>query len=176
MPSISAAGVGSNLDVNSLVTSIMSAESAPLTLLNTQKTKVESVISAFGSLKSSMSTFQTAVANLASASKFNVQAAKASDITAFSATANGQAVNSDYAITVSQLAKNQKLALGGFANLSDVVGTGTLTIGFGTYNPTGTPLATVGDIGTFTDNASKTPVSITIDSSNNTLAGGARCH
>lgn len=171
MPSISAAGVGSNLDVNSLVTSIMAAESAPLTLLNTQKTKVESVISAFGSLKSSLSTFQTAVANLATASKFNIQAAKVSDSTVFSATANGQAVNSDYAIAVTQLAKNQKLALGGFANLSDIVGTGTLTIGFGTYNPTGTPVQTVGDIGTFTDNASKTPISITIDSSNNTLAG-----
>lgn len=159
---ISSAGIGSGLDVNSIVTSLMNVEKQPLTALTTQKTAYQSKISAYGTLKSTLSTFQTAVSALSSASKFNAQTVTSGNMSVFTATSDGSATLGNYAVKVSQLAQSQKLASTGFAAVSDVVGTGTLTISFGDY-------AAVGD--TFTANAAKTDVSIAITSSNNTLAG-----
>jgi flagellar hook-associated protein 2 len=119
-------------------------------------------------MKSALSTFQTAVKALASADKFNAQTVTSSDPTVFTATANGKATLGDYAVTVNQLAKAQKLALTGFTNTTDVVGTGTLTISFGTFTPAVIAPPTPSS---FTPNAAKTDVTITIGSSNNTLAG-----
>jgi flagellar hook-associated protein 2 len=150
------------IDVESLVTSLMTAEATPLTNLNSQKTKYQSQISALGTLKSALSTFQTAAQALSTTAKFNAQSASSSDSSVFTISSDGSAAVSNYAVTVNQIATSQKLSSGTFANTTDVVGTGTLTIAFGTYNATGN---------SFTANANKSNLSITIDSSNNTLAG-----
>ncbi|MDI1299331.1 flagellar filament capping protein FliD [Methylotenera sp.] len=167
--SISSPGIGSGLDVNSIVTSLMAIEQKPLTAVTQQKTDYQSQISAYGTLKSSLSTFQTAVSALSSASKFNAQTVSSSNATVFTATANGTASLGDSVITVNQLAKSQKLTFAGTANVADTVGTGNLTISFGTYNPA-TAVAPITP-NSFTPNTAKTDVSITIDSSNNTLTG-----
>lgn len=159
---LSSAGIGSGLDVNAIVTGLMNVEKQPLTAISKQKTDYQSKISAYGTLKSALSTFQTAVTALSSPAKFNAQTVASGNSSVFTATANGSATIGDYAITVSQLAKSQKIASSGFASTSDVVGTGTLTISFGDY-------ASVGN--TFTPNTAKTDVAIAINSSNNTLAG-----
>ena len=159
---ISSSGIGSGLDVESIVTSIMNVERKPLTAVSEAKTAYQSQISAYGTLKSALSTFQTAVNALSTASKFNAQTVNSSNTSVFTATANGTASLGDYAVTVNQLAKSQKLSSAGFSNVTDTVGTGTLTIGFGTYNSTGN---------TFTPNTAKTDLTVTIDSSNNTLSG-----
>jgi flagellar hook-associated protein 2 len=166
---ISSAGLGSGLDVNGIVTSLMGIEQKPLTAVTKQKTDYQSQISAYGSLKSSLSTFQTAVSALSSASKFNAQTVTTSNAAVYTATANGAAALGDNAIKVSQLAKSQKLTFAGTANVADTIGTGILTISFGTYNPS-TAVAPITP-NSFTSNAAKTDVSITIDSSNNTLSG-----
>lgn len=160
---ISSAGIGSGLDVNGIVTSLMGVEQKPLTAVTKQKTGYQSQISAYGTLKSSLATFQTAVSALSSASKFNAQTVTSGNTNAFTATSNGSATIGDYAITVSQLAKSQKLATAGSANITDPIDIGTLSISFGSY-AAASPYA-------FTSNAAKSPISIAIDSSNNTLAG-----
>ena len=160
---ISSAGIGSGLDVNGIVTSLMGVEQKPLTAVTKQKTDYQSQVSAYGSLKSSLSTFQTAVSALSTTSKFNAQTVTSSNTSVLTATANGSATLGDYALTVSQLAKSQKLASAGFASTADTVDTGTLAIAFGSYD--------VASPYSFTANTAKTALSITIDSSNNTLAG-----
>jgi flagellar hook-associated protein 2 len=166
---ISSAGIGSGLDVNSIVTSLMAIEQKPLTAVTKQKTDYQSQISAYGTLKSSLSSFQTAVSALSSASKFNAQTVTSSNSAVFTATANGTAALGDNAIKVNQLAKSQKLTFAGTGNVADTVGMGTLTISFGTYNPS-TAVAPITP-NSFTPNAAKTDINITIDSSNNTLSG-----
>lgn len=165
---ISTAGVGSGLDIESIVSSLMAVEQKPLTLINTQKTAYESKLSAYGTMKSALTSFQTAVSALSTSAKFNAQTATSANTAVFTATANGNATVGDYAITVSQLAKSQKIAMDGLPNTTDVVGTGTLTISFGMYTPAVVSPATPAS---FTPNADKTDLNITIDSSNNTLAG-----
>ncbi|BCM25484.1 flagellar filament capping protein FliD [Methyloradius palustris] len=159
---VTSSGSASGLDVNSIVSALVNADKGTLNNLTAQKTAYNSKLSAIGTLKSALATYQTAMSGLTSASKFNAQVVTAGDTSVFTATASGSASVSNYAITVSQLAQPQKIALAGFANTTDVVGTGTLNISFGSY-ASGT--------NTFTSNTSKPGVSITIDSSNNTLAG-----
>lgn len=158
----------SAIDVNSIVSSLMSVEKQPLTLIANQKSAFEAKLSAYGTLKSALSTFQTSVGALASASKFNAQSATSATPSVFTATANGSATIGDYAITVNQLAKSQKIALDGVVNTTDVIGTGKLTIAFGTYAPEIVSPATPAS---FTANPDKASFEVTIDSSNNTLAG-----
>lgn len=159
---ISTPGIGSGLDVNNIVSGLMAVEQRPLTAVTTQKTKYQAEISAYGTLKSALSSFQTAVSALSTASKFNAQTVSSSNSAVFTATASGSATVGNYAVKVSQLASSQKLASAGFADIGTVVGTGTMTINFGTYNAADK---------SFSANSAKDAVNITIDSTNNTLAG-----
>ena len=61
---ISSAGIGSGLDVNSIVSGLMAVERQPLAAVTKQKTGYESKISAYGTMKSALSTFQTAISAL----------------------------------------------------------------------------------------------------------------
>lgn len=158
----------SAIDVNSIVSSLMSVEKQPLSLITNQKTAYEAKLTAYGTLKSALSTFQTSVTALSSASKFNAQSATSATPSIYTATANGSATIGNYAITVDQLAKSQKIALDGVANTTDVIGTGTLTIAFGSYTPEVVSPATPAS---FTANPDKASFNVVINSSNNTLAG-----
>ncbi len=162
MATISSPGVGSGLDVNSIVSQLMAIEQQPLTALTQKSQKYQTQLSAFGQVKSALATFQTALQGLSSADKFNALAAASSDASVVSATAGANAVPGSYQVEVQQLAQQQKLASNGFASTTAVVGTGTLTIQFGTYDA---------GSNSFTLNPNKAAASIAIDSANNSLAG-----
>jgi flagellar hook-associated protein 2 len=170
MATITALGTGSGLDLEAIISKFMQVERQPLQAISTQKSAFQSKISAFGTVKSALTTFQSSVSALSSASKFNAQKATSSDESIFKATTDGSATVGSFDLTVSQLAKSQKLASSGFASSSTTVGTGTLTISFGTYTPDDGDSLTTGD-NTFTANPDKSDLTITIDSSNNTLSG-----
>lgn len=159
---ISAPGVGSGLDINGIISQLMAVERQPLSQLNASQKKYESQLSAYGQIKSALSTFQSSVNALSSLDKFRVYTTKSTDDAVLTATASSSAAPASYQIEVSQLAQQHKLSASAVSATSDVIGTGTLTIEFGTHDAVA---------GTFTPNASKTPLTLTIDSSNNTLAG-----
>ncbi len=159
---ISAPGVGSGLDINSILSQLMAVERQPLNLLDTRQKKFESQLSAYGQVKSALSTFQSSVNALSSLDKFRVYSTKSTDDSVFTATASASAVPANYQIEVSQLAQQHKISASAISATTNVIGTGTLTIEFGTHDATG---------GTFTPNADKTPLTLTIDASNNTLSG-----
>jgi flagellar hook-associated protein 2 len=163
MASISSPGIGSGLDVNSIVTQLMAVERQPITDLQKQQTTYQSQLSAYGQVKSALATFQTAVQALSDPAKFKVYSGAVSDSTVLSVTAGANASPASYQIETTQLAQQQKISSGtAYATTSDVIGTGSLTIQFGTYD---------GTAGTFTQNGNKPSATITIDSSNNTLSG-----
>ena len=166
MASIVSSTGASGLPIDSLVTAQMQIEQQPLTDIKNKISSYNTKLSAYSTLKSGLSTFQTAVDKLATAAKFNAQSVTASDSNSISATADGTAVNGNYNVTVSQLATSQKLASAGYSSTTDIVGTGKLTISFGTFTAAagGTPAS-------FTANSSKSDIVIDITSSNNTLAG-----
>lgn len=168
MASITSSTGASGLAIDSIVSGLMTIEKQPLTKIQTQITSYNTKLSAYGTLKTGLSTFQTAVDKLATASKFNAQSVTLSDSTGLTATADGTATAGDYNIAVNQLATSQKLSSANFTNTTDIVGTGTLTISFGTYTAAD---ATAGTAASFTANADKSSITVDITSSNNTLAG-----
>jgi len=159
---LSAAGIGSGLDVNGIVNQLLSVERQPLLSLDKKEAGLQAKLSAYGSLKGALSSFQTAVRGLSDLSKFQIVKATSADATVYTASASGSAVPGTYAIEVTELAQAHKLRSGGFANTTDAVGYGTLTIQYGTYDSGGN---------TFTLNAAKAAQTVTLSSTQNTLAG-----
>lgn len=170
MATITALGTGSGLDLESIISKFMQVERQPLQTIATQKEAFQSKISAYGTVKSALTAFQSSASALSSASKFNAQKATSSDTSILTAKTDGSATVGNFDITVSQLAKSQKIASNEFSSSNATIGTGTLTISFGTYIPDDGDSMTSGD-NTFTANPDKTDLTITIDSSNNTLSG-----
>jgi flagellar hook-associated protein 2 len=167
-----ASSVSSAIDVNGLVSQLMTAEQIPITKLATKTASYQAKLSAFGTIQGAMASFQTSVTTLSNASTFQTVTATASDTTTMSATALTSAVPGSYSIEVSSLAQAQTLVANGQASLSTAIGSGTtttLSFDFGTI--TGT--ATSGKYGTGTTFSSTGAgiKTVTIDSTNNTLQG-----
>ena len=91
---ISAAGAGSNLDVNGIVSQLMAAERTPLALLQKRESDYQAKLSAYGTLKGALSAFQTAMQGLADPAKYHAISASAADSSLLTATGNssGKAV------------------------------------------------------------------------------------
>lgn len=168
---ISSLGIGASFDSASIVTKLMEIERIPFDRLTEKKTSYDAKISALGSIKSSLSSFQTALAGLTSGSSFQASSATSSDASLVKATGTSGAVVGNYSIDVSQLAQSQKVVATGQADATAVIGSGTLTIDLGTISG-GTFDAVTGTYSgaSFTANAAGS-FNITIDSSNNTLEG-----
>ena len=102
---ISAAGIGSGLDINGLVSQLMMAESKPLDLLKAQEKQFNTKLSAYGTLKSAISTFQTAMRTLTGSNGLSAQTVTSSNAGVLSATENGTAAAGFFTIEVTQLAQ-----------------------------------------------------------------------
>ena len=169
---LSSAGIGSNLDVDGIVTKLMSVERQPLTKLARQEASYQTKLSGFGTLKGALSAFQTAARSLSDISKFQGLKAATADATVASASASASAVPGTYQLKVSQLAQSQKLVAAGVASEATPVGKGVISFDFGSvtggaFDPvsgkyTGASLFTTAGTGVKT---------VTIDSTNDSLAG-----
>jgi flagellar hook-associated protein 2 len=145
---ITSLGVGSGIDVESLITKLMAVEQAPLTALTTQKTSYNNQISALGQIKSALSTLQDSVKAFSTSSNVYSYKASVADSTIATATADSNAVAGTYSVEVQRLATTHKLVAAAGANPS---AGGTLTIQVG---------STAGGI--FTPKSGTSPVSVTV--------------
>lgn len=92
------------LDVNSLVSQLMTVESQPLTQLQGQDSQVTAQISAYGTLNSALSTYQTAMNNLGLLSSFQANTATSSDNTVLTSTASSAAATGTSTVQVVSVA------------------------------------------------------------------------
>lgn len=159
MATISSLGIGSGLDVESLVSKLMSLEQQPINDIKTASAKLQTKISAYGMMQSAVSAMQTAAQKLSDASLWKASTVSVSDATVASVSASN-AGSQNHVLTVSQLASAQSVASRIFANGSSTIGDGTLTIALGRW---------AGQPPVFTANANATAVNVTISASD-TLA------
>lgn len=147
---ISSAGIGSGLDVNSLVSQLVAAERAPQdNQLSTQTSTANSQLSAYKAIQGAMTNLQSALSALqGTTGAFASSTASSSDTTVFSASATQSAAAGTYQIEVKSLATAQKLASAGFGSTASGIGTGRLSFSSGSNS-----------------------FNVDIDSSNNTLTG-----
>ncbi|GLR13109.1 hypothetical protein GCM10007907_18990 [Chitinimonas prasina] len=176
---ITTSGVGSGLDINGLITQLMTAERMPEKQMALKKAEFEAKLTALGSVKSALSTFQGTVAGLTSTSQFRKMSATLADTTIGTVTVSSIATASSYSLKVDQIAQSHKVKSGSYSSIDSVVGSGKLTIQFGTLeqidpadpsnlNPDGTyePTDTK-----FTLNAKQAAIQVDIGPGSNTLSG-----
>ena len=130
MASITAAGTGSGLDIESIIDSLTEAERIPTqTRLDTREIEIQADISAYGSLKGTLKDFQAALSGLSSVNKLAARSATSSNESVFTATAASGAAVGNTNIQVIQLASNHKLvSTNDYADADAAVGAGQLTI------------------------------------------------
>lgn len=147
--SITSLGVGSGLDLESILESLEESKTTSLLdPITAQEESVEAEISVYGTLTSALDTLQSAAEALADASLYESLSTSISG-SGVAVTTSSEAVAGTYSIEVTQLAQAQSLATDGISDTTTTLGTGTLTLQAG----------------------SNDAVSITLDSSNNTLEG-----
>lgn len=167
MASISSLGVGSGIDIPSLVQSLVDAERTPaLNRFAMQESKLQAKLSSYGIFKGALSSFQSSLTSLRSASFGQSKVVSVGNGDLFTATASTIASAGSYAVEVKQLAQSHSIATasGAYASVTDVVGTGTLTFSFGSYENDD-------DTGAFTQNADKAPKTVEISADDQTLEG-----
>ena len=149
MASVSVSGVGSGLDLASLLTQLIDAEKkAPTARLNATENTTRTQLSTLGTIKSALAELRTSVDGLKTLGAFAKHTATSEDPELFTAAADDTAIPNSYDVEVQALARAAKLSSTGFATSATAVGTGTLTVGVGALS-----------------------FSVTIGATNNTLAG-----
>jgi flagellar hook-associated protein 2 len=167
MSSITSTGLGSGLDINSIVTAIVGAEKDPaLAKMTKSAAKATAQISAFGILNSELSTFKSSYKDLALSSTFSAAASSSSDSDILDAKLGIGAETGNWEFEVKQRAKAHTIVsstANSFSSVNEPVGTGTISFRFGSYSEVGNT--------NFAVDADKPIETLTIDASNNSLSG-----
>ncbi len=139
MPSITAPGLGSGLDVNGIVDQLVAVEQQPAAQrLDRREGDLQARLSAFGVVKSAISSFQDSLVALSNVSGYQAKTAQSSDGDVATVSASNAAVVGSYSLDVTQLASAHSLVTDStlpaaqFTASTDVVGTGSITFAFGT--------------------------------------------
>jgi Flagellar capping protein len=140
------------LDLSGILDSLEAAQKSTLTPISTQQSSYTAKLSAYGTLKSALETFQTANTALNKADLFTATSTTSSS-TAFSATTTGSAIAGKYTISITQLAQAQTLT--------------TKT----SQTDTKTAIASSDSVLTIQQGGGKDPVTIDISAANSSLTG-----
>jgi flagellar hook-associated protein 2 len=163
MATITSAGIGSGLDINSIVSQLLAIERQPLVALERQETQLTTKLSEFGKMQGMVSAMRDKASALSSTTLWGRTTGASADAAVAITTATGAAVGA-YAVQVQQLAAVQTVSSRRFNDADPAVfGPGTLTIELGAY--TGSPA-----ISGFNAKAGASAVTVTLGAEDDTLA------
>ncbi|WP_455554019.1 flagellar filament capping protein FliD [Comamonas kerstersii] len=104
---ISSVGIGSGLDVESIITQMVALEKQPIKTLEVKAETINSKISTYGQIKSLVDTLNGAVRDLTLDSGFGAVKINSSNSSAVNATMTGLAAQGSYNVNVEKLAQSQ---------------------------------------------------------------------
>lgn len=133
MATISSPGLGSGLDVKSIVSQLVALERRPIEQLQTQKETLQSKLSAFGLLQSYTTNLEDAANVLTKADTWRPTKASSADATSIAVSSTAGAAPGSYSVSVSQLAQSQSLASPPYTSNLATTGSGTLRIELGSW-------------------------------------------
>ncbi len=155
MAALTSTGLGTGLDINSIVTGLVASEKDPqIKALTKEAEKVTAQISALGKVNSLLSSLKSSYTSLNKNSTYNAATATSSDSSVVTATTGFGSKPGTYNIEVQALAQQHTLitkATNVYNSVNDVVGGGSVQIRFGSYSGA-----------TFTPDANSTNQNITI--------------
>jgi flagellar hook-associated protein 2 len=161
--SVSSIGLGSGLDVNSILTQLMAVERQPLTKLQSQATELKTQLSTFGNLQSQFATMRDKANALVSPTLWSGLAATTSDASAVKVATGANAVAGSYSVAVAKLATRQTVTSTALASGASTLNEGSLTITLGAW--TGDP------VDNFAPKAGAAAVTVAIGAGETSLAG-----
>lgn len=173
MVAITSSGVGSGIDIESLISKLVAAEGQPVqNRLDRSEARLQAQLSALGTFQGAVAAFRGAVGGFTAESVFQNSTITSSDATKIAATATGKVAPGSYSVDVASLATAHSLASAAFASKTEPVaagaaGIGTLTFRFGTT--THDPDADT--YGGFVPNPEQAVRTVAIDAANNSLQG-----
>ena len=144
-------GLVSGLDTETIVKGLLDIQQTQLDRIELKRADVLAEQATFASLEAQLVSFRTSVSGLARLSNnpFERQTVNVSDDTILTGTASSSAANGIYRLTVNSVAKAHQIASQGYADTDSEITQGTIDLRIGS-----------GDLTT-----------VTVDSTNNTLAG-----
>src|SRR5450631_3708459 len=131
---IQSQGIGSGLNVNAIVSSLMSVENIPLTNLQTAASGIQTTISTYGAVQSAMSTFDSAALALTQPSLWAGTLGTSTNTNAVTVSTASGATAANYSIQTQNLAAAQSTVSPTFSSSSALVGSGTLHVDLGTWS------------------------------------------
>lgn len=123
---VSSPGIGSGLDIRSLVDQLVTAERQPILRVAAQEAKLQTQLSAYGQLKGALSTFRGTLTPIDDTNDFKALTATSSATSVLVAAASTDAARGVLNIEVERIAENHRLA-----SATTFADTGTTTIGTG---------------------------------------------
>lgn len=163
MATISSVGIGSGLDVKSIVTQLVALEKQPLKSLQVKATNFQSQVSAFAQIQSEFSALSDVAKRISAAGAWSARTASSSNTAAATISATSTTAATSFRLDVDVLAQAQSVSSAPLTT-GQPVGSGTLTLQLGTWSGSGasfTPAATgsvdvvISDADTVADIATK---------------------
>ena len=166
---LSSAGIGSGLNVTSIVSQLVALEKAPLTLLGTRATAEQAQISAFGQVQSQISSLASAASAMSDPATWRASKASSSNPAAAAISATGAAQPGSFSLDVDALATQQSLSSNTVAT-GAALGAGTLTFQLGTWSGSSFVAATAAPVPPATTGVALPAVSVSISAGDNMAA------
>ncbi len=132
MATISSTGIGSGLDVNSIVSQLVALEKQPLKPLQLKATTLTAQVSAFGQVQSQFAALTDVATRIADPNSWSTLVASSSNASAATATAATGAAATTFSLDVDALALKQSISSAAIAP-GTMPGAGTLTLQLGTW-------------------------------------------
>ena len=133
MATISSIGIGSGLDINSVITQLLAVERQPLTQLQTEASTLQTKLSTYGKMQSGLAAVRDAASALTKAATWGATTGTSSDSSAVQVATNSATRAASYSVEVQALASAQSNATGVYASADSLVGEGSLHIELGTW-------------------------------------------
>ena len=133
MATISSIGIGSGLDIESVITKLVAIEREPVTQLQKEATSLQTRLSTYGKLQSGMAALRDAASALTRSSTWGATTGTSSDSAAVAVSTSASTLPGSYSLQVQRLASVQSNATGVYVSADALIGEGTLHIELGTW-------------------------------------------
>ncbi|MCE2917843.1 MAG: flagellar filament capping protein FliD [Rubrivivax sp.] len=152
MAAITSLGIGSGIDINSMVSQLVAIERRPIEQMQRDVGKLQTQVSSLGRLQSLFAALQDSANKLTGTSLWQGSKATSSNDAAVAVVGGSTAAPGNYAVSVSALASGQTAAsTATFSDSGALVGSGTLTLAVGGW---------AGNV--FTAKSGTTPVNVSV--------------
>ena len=141
MATISSVGIGSGLDSSGIISKLVALEKAPITGLTTKANKLQTQISAFGTVQSQVAALADVATRIALPSAWTARTASSSAPTSATITATSTANATSFTLDVDQLAKQQSVS-SPTLTAGTTPGAGTLKFRLGAWSSSVPPVFT----------------------------------